>query len=156
MLRCIGLRENDIFDSFRYPTGKSKDKYKDVIEQFDNFCKPRKNDLIMRHQLRSLKQGNQTIDEFITQLHKIARDCELADMYEGLVLQALLLGKTDDKLRRRLFERTEMLTLDDAIKLCRANEATTADLKALKPEQEVVKWRNRKRVNITANTTNIQ
>lgn len=134
LLRCIGQRGNDIFESFKWQGGKSKTKYSDVIGQFDDFCQPRCNHVIKRHQLLSLKQGTQTIDEFVTALHKIARDCDLKAMYEAFVLQAFLLGIESDRLRRKLFEQSESVTLEQAISVCRAAEATTADLQSLKSD----------------------
>ena len=39
MLRCIGPRGNDIFKTFAFTGDESKDKYADVVEKFDSFCK---------------------------------------------------------------------------------------------------------------------
>ena len=56
-------------------------------------------------------------------------------MYEAFVLQAFLLGIESDRLRRRLFEHTTPINLEEAISLARAAEATSQDLKTLKPDQ---------------------
>ena len=74
MLRCIWPRGNDIFKSFSFTGGKSKDVYDDVIEKFDAFCNRGTNKIVKRHQLLSTKQGSMTIDEYVTSLHKIARE----------------------------------------------------------------------------------
>lgn len=57
LLRCIGPRGIDIFKSFTFTGGKSKDTYKDVIEKFDAFCTKTTNKIVKRHQLLSTKQG---------------------------------------------------------------------------------------------------
>ena len=86
LLRTIGDRGNDIYDSFTYAAGESGQNYANVLAKFDSFCEPRTNTVVMRHQLLTLKQGHMSIDEFLTALHKIARDCDLGDMYDALVL----------------------------------------------------------------------
>lgn len=135
LLRCIGPRGNDVFKSFTFTDGKSKEVYKDVLEKFDAFCTKNTNKIAKRHQLLSTKQGCLSIDEYITSLHKVARDCDLGDMYDAFMLQALLLGINDERVRRRLFEEAE-LQLEDAIKRCRIAEASAKDLKLVKTETE--------------------
>ena len=120
LLRTIGDKGNDIYDSFTYAAGESDQNYANVLAKFESFCKPCSGDEtstvnVMRHQLLTLKQGHMSIDEFLTALHKIARDCDLGDMYDALVLQALLLCTESDRLRRRLFEQTEPITLARSI-----------------------------------------
>ena len=136
LLRCIGPRGNDIFKSFTFTGGKSKDVYKDVVEKFDTFCTKTTNKIVKRHQLLSTKQGCQSIDEYITSLHKIAQDCSLGEMYDEFMIQALLLGINDERLRRKLFEESEGLDLENAIKKCRIAEASSKDLKSIKCEVE--------------------
>ena len=60
-----------------------------------------------------------SIDEYVTSLQKIARDCSLGEMYEDFMMQALLLGISDERLRRKLFEESENLNLETAIKSVR-------------------------------------
>ena len=136
LLRCIGPRGNDIFKTFNFTAGKSKDVYKDVIEKFDAFCTKTTNKIVKRHQLLSTKQGCLSIDQYVTTLHKIARECSLGDMYDEFMLQALLLGISDERLRRRLFEDSDNLDLEKAIKKCRIAETSTEDMKSIKTEPD--------------------
>ena len=73
-----------------------------------------------------------TIDEYVSALHKIARDCNLGgrDQYERMIVQTLLLGIENDRVRRRLFER-QYFSLDEATVTCRAMEAAKEDLRAV-------------------------
>ena len=50
-----------------------------------------------------------TIDEYVSALHRIGRDCNLGgrDQYERMIIQASLLGIENDRVRRRLFERED-------------------------------------------------
>ena len=102
------------------------------LAKFESFCKPRTNTVVMRHQLLTLKQGHMSIDKFLTALHKIASDCDLGDMYD-----ALLLGNESDRLRCRLFEQTEPITLERAIAMYRISEAAAVDMRTLKVDEAV-------------------
>jgi len=59
----------DIFKSFKFGEGESKDVYKDVLGKLDNFCKKTSNKIIKRHQLLSKNQECLSIDEYVTNLH---------------------------------------------------------------------------------------
>jgi len=138
LLRTIGPRGVDIFKSFKFGEGESKDVYKDVLGKFDNFCKKTSNKIIKRHQLLSTKQECLSIDEYVTNLHKIARECDLGDMYDDFFMQALLLGINDEQLRRKLFEESENIDLEKAIKKCKLAESSQHDMKAIKAERESI------------------
>ena len=98
------IHPHQIYDSF---TEAEQQIYHKVDEQFDTFCAPITNVVTMAHKLLTLKQGRMSIDEYITALHKLARDCNLGnrDQYERMAIQALLLGIESERVRRRLFER---------------------------------------------------
>ena len=140
MLRCIGPRGVDIFKSFTFTGEQSKENYADVMAKFDAFCNRGTNKLVKRHQLLSAKQNNMTIDEYVTSLHNIARECQLDAMYDDFMLQALLLGINDDNLRRKLFDDAggdNGLGLEQAIKKCRIAESSQRDMAALQAEETV-------------------
>lgn len=87
LLRCIGPRGNDIFKSFTFEEGKSKDVYTDAIGKFESFCTKITNKIVKTHQLLSTRE-RLLVDEYVTSLHKIARDRKLGQMYHEFVLQA--------------------------------------------------------------------
>ena len=43
LLRTIGQRGNDVYDSFTWATEAEQQIYQKVVEQFDRFCAPRIN-----------------------------------------------------------------------------------------------------------------
>ena len=91
----------------------------------------------MTHKLLTMKQGQMTIDEYVTALQKIAIDCNLGgrDQYERMIIQLLLLGLENDRVRKQLFERQDF-SLDEAIATCRAMEAAREDLRAVQDTKE--------------------
>ena len=89
MLRCIGPHGVDIFKSFTFTGEQSKEVYADVVTKFDAFCNQGLNTLVKQHQILSTKQGILSIDEYVTALHIVARECQLDAMYDSFMLQAL-------------------------------------------------------------------
>ena len=63
-----------------------------------------------------MKQGQMSVDEYVTALHNVARDCNLGskEQYDRMVSQALLLGVESDRVGRRLVER-QQFSLDEAV-----------------------------------------
>ena len=75
-----------------------------MLAKFDDYCAPRVNTVALTHKLLTTRQGKLSINEYVTELHNIARDCNFDAMYDRMVLQALILGVESDRTRRRLFE----------------------------------------------------
>ena len=100
LLRTIGRRGNLIYESFAWKEDENKQSYDQVIKKFDDYCKPRVNVIAKTHTLLTCKQGNRSVDEFITELHTIAALCDLQTMYDRMVLHALVLGIEDDRTRK--------------------------------------------------------
>ena len=139
LLRTIGQRGNDMFDAFTWDADADRQVYQTVVDKFNSFCAPRVNVVAMTHKLLTKKQGQLTIDEYVTELHNVARDCNLGgrEQYERMMIQALLLGIENDRVRRRLFERQDF-TLDEAIATCRAMESAREDLRTVQTPAETV------------------
>jgi len=130
LLRTIGPRGNDIYASFTWEQEDHRVVYAKVVEKFGEFCAPRINTVAMTHKLLTTKQGRLSIDEYVTELHNIARDCNFGEMYDRMVLQALILGVESSRTQRRMFE-DQNLTLATALNICRGQEAATRDLRSI-------------------------
>lgn len=127
LLRTIGDRGNDLFEAFRWEEEDHKHDFARVLAKFDTECRLRVNTIATTHKLLTSKQAGKSIDEFVTELHNIARYCNFGEMYDRMVLQALILGVENDKIRRRIFEEPD-ITLDNAVRICRAKEDAARDL----------------------------
>ena len=130
LLRTIWQRGNDIYESFTWETDADKDKCDKVVENFDQLCAPRVKVVPLTHKLLTMKQGQMYVDEYVTALHNVARDCNLGskEQYDRMMIQTSLLGVESDRVRRRLFER-QQFSLDEAVATCRAMAAASDDLK---------------------------
>ncbi|XP_067929039.1 uncharacterized protein [Watersipora subatra] len=121
LLRTVGERGKDIYKTFTYATGKSKDVYNDIIENFDNFCKPRRNLFNSRDHFFNCKQNHTSVDEYLTELRKRARYCEFGEQTETLILHTMVIGLDDAKTVAKI-KQMENVELDNVVKMLRRLE----------------------------------
>ena len=94
------------------------------MEKFEAYCKPRKNITLVRHYFFTYRQSEgQLFDAFVTELKKRSSQCEFATLQDSLIPDMIVVGVLSNSLRERLL-RIDNLSLEDAIKLGQAAEAT--------------------------------
>ena len=82
LLRTVGPRSIDIYDNFSLTEGE-RQVYATVIKALDDCCKPRVNLFTAQHKFLTIKQGDLTIDQFVTMLRKQAREyCDFKEATE--------------------------------------------------------------------------
>ena len=99
-----------------------------VLDKFDQFCKPRVSVFTARNQFLTMKLNTRSIDEFLTMLKKKVRECTFGDLTNDMALHALTLGLDQERTRLRLFEM-ENLILDKTIGICRLAADTEVEIK---------------------------
>ena len=124
LLTCIGKQGLEIYNTFTFTDERDKMKLKPVMDQFEAYCKPRKNITLLRHQFFTYRQQEgQPFDSFVTELKKRSSQCEFQTLKDSLIRDMIIIGFSSNQLRERLL-RIEDLTLTQAIKLGQAAEAT--------------------------------
>ena len=72
----------------------------------------------------------ETIDQYVTDLKTKVRSCEFGVLTDSLIKDRIVCGIIDDRTRSRLLREPD-LSLQKALDICRANEATTTQMKLL-------------------------
>ena len=102
-----------------------------IIEKFDQYHNPRKNITWERHKFNMRnQQPGESINQYVTDLKTKAQTCEFAQLKDSLICDRIMCGITCNRTRARLLKES-MLTLQAALNICRANEATSSKLKSL-------------------------
>jgi len=99
------------FDESEAATMKNLDN---VITMFDTHFEPVKNLIYERVKFNSMKQGNWSIHQFITEIQLQAGNCDYGTMKDDLVRDRIVVGVNDSKLRDYLID-IEDLTLTKCI-----------------------------------------
>ena len=131
LLHVAGTDALEIYNTFNWESDDDKCKVDKITEKFDEYCNPRKNITWERHKFNTRNQQvGETIDQYVTDLKTKAQTCEFANLKESLIRDRIVCGIICDRTRARLLKDSE-LTLQKALDICRANEATASQLKTL-------------------------
>ena len=113
LLYCLGEDAEDILDTTRIAVDDKK-KYHKVVEAFDNYFKVRKNVIFERAHFNKKNQlPNESAEQFITVIHRMAENCEFGNMKDKLIRDRIVVGIRDESLSECLQMEAE-LTLDKA------------------------------------------
>ena len=136
LLHSIGIEAMRIFNGLKFSDGEDRNNMADVIKKFDQHFLGQTQEFFERFQFnRRNQESGESIDEYVSVLRNMAKTCGFCDcMRELLIMDRILLGILDDKTREELLS-THDLTLVKALEICRAREAATIHMKALKNEE---------------------
>ncbi len=142
LLSCIGPKGRDIYETFQFSTEGDNLKLKPVLEKFAEYCNPRKNITIIRHQFFTYRQQEgQSFNEFVTELKRRSSECEFATLQDSLIRDMIVCGVADPSLRERLLRDAE-LTLEKAVAVGHAAEETRRHAKELRSYQDNIDVHN--------------
>ena len=136
LLHCIGIEAMRIFNGMKFGEGEDRNNMADILVKYDQHFLGQKQEFFERFQFnRRNQESGESIDEYVSVLRNLAKTCGFCDcMRELLLMDRLLLGISDDKTREELLS-THDLTLSKTIEICRAKEAASLHMKALKSDE---------------------
>ncbi len=127
-LNFLGSAGLEVYNTFKFEKPEHAKSYEKIKGMFDGYCNPKKNETFERHVFKSRVQApGETIDQYVTDLKLKARDCGFGDLFDGMIRDQIVAGIKSsllDGVRQRLL-RDPGLTLDKAIDVCRAAEASS-------------------------------
>ena len=133
-LYIIGQAGRDIFNAFVL-TAEERDKVKILFAKFENYCKPKRNVTVERYKFNTRMQAaEESIDQFVTALRLIAKDCDFKLLEDDLIRDRIVCGTNSDRVKEHLL-REHDLTLDKAINICRSTEESKKQLKTMSEEK---------------------
>ncbi len=137
-LSAIGDEGLHVYNTFQFSAAEDRNKLKDVIQKFHDYCTPRKNVVFERYMFWKASQAvGECIDNFVTNLRTRAKTCLFGDQEESLIRDRIVLGCSDVRLQERLL-REPNLTLITAMNICRAAESTREQMKCLRGDDIAV------------------
>ena len=120
-----------------YQKGDAK-KLDVVTNKFQEYCTPRKNVVHERYMFWKLtQQPGESVDSFVTTLRLRAASCQFGDQTESMIRDRVVLGCPDRQVQERMLREAD-LTLQKALDVCRAAEATRAQIKTITSDSEAV------------------
>ncbi|XP_063387033.1 uncharacterized protein LOC134673008 [Cydia fagiglandana] len=137
LINCVGHEAQELY--FNVLKVEDKDKLEEVIEVFDDYFKPKQNEIINRFNLNKRNQEEgETFDAFYTAIRKVAENCNYGDQKEKMLRDKIVIGVREQRIQQKLLEIKD-LTLEKAIDICRSAELSREFVKTLNnPEVHAV------------------
>ena len=122
----------DVYNTFSFEVDTPN--YDTVVAKFESYCNPKKNETYERFVFNSRNQAaGESFEAFLTDVKTKAKTCGFGVLKDSMVRDRIVLGVTSQRVRERLL-REEELSLDTAVKICKAAEITQKQIKSFTHE----------------------
>ncbi|XP_063358771.1 uncharacterized protein LOC134648218 [Cydia amplana] len=137
LINCIGPEAQELY--FNVLKKEDKDKLDEVIQIFDDYFKPKQNEVINRYNFNKRNQEEgESFDAYYTAIRKLAENCNFDDKKDRMIRDKIAIGVRDQRVQQKLLEVKD-LTLDKAVDICRSTELSKEFVKTLNnPEVHAV------------------
>ena len=105
-------------------------KLKTLYDRYKAHVQPKLNPIFARFKFNNEIQGSSTVEQFITRLRLLAVDCTFKDPGD-MIRDRIVFGTSSDKVREKLINEGEKLTLDKAIQIAQSYEYSQHQLKSM-------------------------
>jgi hypothetical protein len=140
LLTAMGEEGMAIFETFDIVTANMT--YEGVIEAFQGYFGARENSIILRHRFLTIKQKEgESITEFERRVRVAAAGCALGGLREDMIVQVVIMGMLDVKLRNELLVTMD-LDLTRLTQICNRYDSadrTTVVLEGERRELDLVR-----------------
>ena len=119
-------------------TEQQKNDLDHILDSFEKHFEPKSNYRICRFNLQKYRQGEESVDQFMTKCKIQANKCKFRDPqeFDERLIEQLIVGTKHTKVQERLLSKEEM-TLDQAMNTARTFEATLTQMDELNAEVNV-------------------
>ena len=128
ILNCPGPQVLEVYDNIVWENAKDKQKPDKVLEALENYCNPRDNEVLELHRFWNTPY-QEPFDKFLTELKMRAASCNFKE--KDRMMRDKIVFTVTGKLQELLL-RVDGLTLEKAVKVCRAYEQSTRQVKEFK------------------------
>ena len=131
LLLWTGDHGLDLYNTWNLSEEQQK-SLEEYWKRLEEHVKPQSNYILNRFYLRSLKQNNRPLDEFLTEAKLLIQNSGYStDMHDELLRDALVFGVDSDIVRKKCIAEGNKLTLQKAREIARTEEATKMQLEAM-------------------------
>ena len=135
LLHSLGPEGVRIYNGMSFSVDEDSNKASVIISKLDSHFLGARREYFERFKFNRRNQAlDETIDQYVSVLRTMAKTCGFCKcMAENLLMDRLLLGVCDDKMRERMMA-THDLTLNKAVDICKAMEAANCQMTALRKD----------------------
>ena len=114
-----------------------KDSLRTVLDTLKDWTKPKSDEIAAFTHLRTLNQGNKTLSTYIQEVRRVVDLCNFAcvgDCKDRLIRNSIVAGLSSTKAYQQCISKGSSLTLNECIRICQTEDATSRQVQALQPE----------------------
>ncbi|XP_037292617.1 uncharacterized protein LOC119188801 [Manduca sexta] len=135
LLHVMGDEGIEIYNTFEFE--KETRNYETIVEKFDSYFQPLKNETMCRHLFFTRNKGcEESFEEYVMALKKLSQDCAFENLRDSLIRDQIIRGISDKSLRERLLKE-QKLDLTKCVNMCKMAETTQQQMKKFEEEPSV-------------------
>ncbi|XP_003729725.2 uncharacterized protein K02A2.6-like [Strongylocentrotus purpuratus] len=136
LLHSVGQDCLRVYNGMKFANAAESVKCSVILDKFDKHFLGESREFFERFKFNQRSQEDgESIEQYVTALRTMSKTCGFCDcMNDKLLVDRVLLGVRDDRMRELLISKSD-LDLSTAIDVCKAVEATSTHMKALKSEE---------------------
>ena len=128
---CLGKEEMKIYKNLTYTGAEDKDDVETIISKMEANIIGEINTIYERFMFHQrVQKEDESMDTYVTALKELVRTCNYGVLNDELLRDRIVIGITDDTVRKILLQKRD-LTLKDAIDICKAAEATKIQMSGI-------------------------
>ena len=132
LLLWAGEKGLEIYNTAVFAEDGDNVKLEPVWEALEGYARPRSNKILAIFQLRCLKQGDMTLEEFVTRSRTLIEEGGYeGDAKEEELRNVLVFGMKSDKARREAIGVGNNLTFEEVYALAKTEETTQAQMEVI-------------------------
>lgn len=131
LLLWVGEKGREIYNTLNL-TAEQKKKVADICTAFQTHVQPKSNPVFARYKFNNEVQGDSSVEQFVTRLKVLSKDCSFDDTYtDDMIRDRLVFGIRSQDIRKKLLTVGADLTLAKAIQICQTYEYAQEQLKTM-------------------------
>ena len=104
----------------------------EICEAFETHVQPKSNPVFARYKFNNEVQGDNSIEQFVTRLKVMSKDCSFDESYiNDMIRDRLVFGMRSQDIRKKLLTVRADLTLEKAVQICQTYEYAQEQLKTM-------------------------
>jgi len=133
----LGEKGREIYNTLTL-TDDERKSLKDIWEALKKHVRPKSNPVFARYKFNLEMQNDATIEQFITRVKHLARECAFDDTYRNdMIRDRLVFGVKSQKIREKLLTEGAELKLEKAVQICQTYEYAQEQLKTMQGASNV-------------------
>lgn len=132
LMLWVGVKGRNIYSTWKL----SNDQKKSISEHYkksESYCKPKSNKIYLRHIFRlRVQESEEPFEQFVTDLKLLIKECGYDEsVHDDMIRDHIVFGIKSTKVREKLINEGDDLTLDKCINIARTNELSQKQLKSM-------------------------